>query len=301
MAGHRALFYSQAALGDLKDVRWHMSKVEALYDRDRDRGLAYRLGGADPKVATFCQGAWFIWALGYANEALRHNMVALTLAREINHPFSEAAALSYMAGTHLLRGEASAMQDCVDAMRQVTADQTFAIYEGWTHILRGQSLINEGATGEAVAQTQLGVAEFRAASKNHVPFWMALLAKAHIQNGQFEEGMRTIDLALEEMTATSQFFWESELCRTQGVILQQREDKDASEQAEACFRRALRVAHAQSAKSWEMRAALSIARLWCARGKRTQARDLLAPIYGWFTEGFETQDLREAKALLDSL
>ena len=99
VAGHRALFYSQAALGDLKDVRWHhMSKVEALYDRDRDRGLAYRLGRADPKVATFCQGAWFIWALGYANEALRHNMVALTLAREINHPFSEAAALSYMAG-----------------------------------------------------------------------------------------------------------------------------------------------------------------------------------------------------------
>jgi class 3 adenylate cyclase len=301
VAAHRSLFYSQAALGNLKHVRWHMREVEALYDRDRHRGLAYRLGGADPKVATLCQGAWIIWALGYADEALRDNMAALTLAREIKHPFSEAAALTFMAATHLFRGEARAMRDCTDEMLQATRDQNFAVFQGWAHILRGQSLAHQGANGDAVVQTEMGLACLQTVTRNHLPFWMALLAEAHAGNGQPDEGALAICQAIDEMTHTSQHFWESEVYRVQGEILLQRDGQAKPDESEACFHRAIRVAHAQSAKSWELRAATSLARLWRDQGKRNEACELLAAAYGWFTEGFDTRDLKEAKALLDTL
>jgi predicted ATPase len=164
-------------------------------------------------------------------------------------------------------------------------------------------VLAEQGQGEAgIAELRSAMATIRAiGTAAELPWYLALLAGAHTTVGQTAEGLDAIAEALALVASTNERFYEAEIYRLKGELLLKHSGSNTAAEAESCFRRALDISRVQSAKSWELRAATSLARLWAERGRRAQARDLLAPVYGWFTEGFETADLKGAKALLDEL
>jgi predicted ATPase len=168
-------------------------------------------------------------------------------------------------------------------------------------ILRGWALVEQGHGKESIAQLREGLVAYRATGADlESSHWLALLAEAYREIGQPEQGLRVIAEALDHVARTGIVYYEAELHRLEAE-LGLRLDTPDEQRAETSFRRALEIARRQQAKSWELRAATSLARLWGERGQRAEARDLLAPVYGWFTEGFDTADLKDAKALLDRL
>jgi predicted ATPase len=169
-----------------------------------------------------------------------------------------------------------------------------SIFLGWAIVERG-----EGQAG--IARLEEGIAAFQATgARLHSSWWLGLRAEAYGKIGQPEEGLTVLAEALRAVEDTGEHFYEAELYRLKGAFLLQL-SSDNQREAEACFQHALTIAQSQGAKAWELRAATSLARLWQHQGKRQQAHDLLAPVYHWFTEGFDTPDLQEAKALLDAL
>jgi adenylate cyclase len=168
-------------------------------------------------------------------------------------------------------------------------------------MLRGWALVEEGQGEEGIAQLHEGYAGYRAnGSQIECSHWLALLAQTYHDTGQPAEGLRAITEALDHVAQTGIVYYEAELHRMDGQ-LRLRLDAADEQRAEMSFRRALEIARQQQAKSWELRAATNLARLWGEQGRRAEARELLAPVYGWFTEGFDTADLKEAKRLLDAL
>src|SRR5207249_306241 len=183
----------------------------------------------------------------------------------------------------------------------LATEQDIAFFPEHGTILRGWALAEQGQGEEGIAQILLGLTAYRAAGAEvERPHWLALLAEAYGKGGQAEEGLSALAEALAEVEKHGARFCEAELYRLKGELLLALSTENHRE-AEACFRQALEIARRQSAKSLELRAALSLSRLWQRQGKREEARQMLAAIYGWFTEGFETTDLREAKALLEEL
>jgi predicted ATPase len=168
-------------------------------------------------------------------------------------------------------------------------------------VLQGWALARQGAGTEGIARLRKGLAAYRATgAEAFSTYYLALLAETHLQGGETEDGLSVVAEALSLVNRNEERWWEAELHRLKGMLVLQEMAPD-ERQAEICFQHALGVARRQHAKSWELRAAMSMARLWRDQGKREEARELLAPIYGWFTEGFDTLDLKEAKALLDEL
>jgi predicted ATPase len=176
------------------------------------------------------------------------------------------------------------------------------IFRGWALAQRyAESAAGQGPGGEGIAQLQQGLAAWRATGAEALrPYYLALLAEALERGGQVEEGLQLLAEALAMAHDTGECRWNAELHRFKGEFLLARPAAQHAE-AEACFRQALDIARRQQAKSWELRAAISLSRLWQQQGKCDEARQLLAPIYGWFTEGFDTADLQGAKALLEAL
>jgi predicted ATPase len=180
-------------------------------------------------------------------------------------------------------------------------EQGFPFWVAYSSTLRGWVLAHQGQAQEGIEQINQGLIAYRATgaelARSHL---LALLAEAHSAIGQPEAGLTVLMEALTLVDTTGQRWYEAELYRLKGaLLLQQASDNQA--EAETCFQRAIAIAQKQSAKSWELRATTSLAKLWQQQGKRQEAHDLLAPVYGWFTEGFDTADLKDAKALLDAL
>ena len=168
-------------------------------------------------------------------------------------------------------------------------------------VLRGWALVIQGEETEGIVQLRQGLAVYRATgAEAFSTYYLALLTEAYTQGGQTEEGLSAVTEALALVHKNDERWWEAELYRLKGVLLLQQTTPE-ERQAEICFQQALDIAKCQYAKSWELWAAMSLSRLWQRQGKRNAARELLAPIYGWFTEGFDTVDLQEAKALLEAL
>jgi predicted ATPase len=238
-----------------------------------------------------------LWHLGYPDQALHSSNRAVAIAKEVSHPFSLAGALSWAAALHQLRREADQTRAVAEADLALTAEQSIPFFAAHTVIIRGWALVEQGQCEEGVTCLREGIDAYRATGANHESsHWFALLADACGKAGQTEEALSAVRDALAEIERTGIRYHEAELHRLDGEF---RHGFD--EAAEACFHRAIAVARAQQAKSFELRAALSLARLWQRQGKCDAARDLLAPVYAWFTEGFDTADLREAAALLDQL
>jgi predicted ATPase len=271
-----------------------------LYRPQRYDPSAYFFGH-HPVVQNLGTLAWVLWVLGYPERAVQHCDEALTIAQGLSHPFSLAFALTAKAMLHHLRREATIVQAQQKRPSLFSTEHGFPFRAAFGSMLLGWAMAERGAGQAGIARIEEGIATFQATgSRLHSSVWLGLLAGAYGKLGQPEEGLTVLAEALSAVDDTGEHFYEAELYRFKGEFLLQL-SLDNQLEAEACFQHAMTIAQNQQAKAWELRTATSLARLWQHQGKRQQAHDLLAPVYHWFTEGFDTLDLQEAKALLDAL
>jgi predicted ATPase len=321
---HGPLGQTLCIQGEPTLAREHLHQV-ALYEPQRHSTLAFRFG-YDPGVYTPAVEGWVFWLLGYPEQALRRSHEALTLAREQSHPFTLALTLVTVAVLHQLRREGEATLKHVKASLVLSTAQGFPYLSAAGTVLQGWGLARAGQVEEGIAQMRQGLAASRATGAELLrPYLLALLAETCRSAGQIEAGLGALEEALVAAEDHAERFYEAELHRLKGELLLAkfagarfgpgpttiRKGHAASVgasgqsplqmEAEACFQRAIDIARRQGAKSLELRAALSLSRLWRQQNKRREARQLLADIYGWFTEGFETADLQEARVLLEEL
>jgi class 3 adenylate cyclase/predicted ATPase len=296
---HLALGATLLWLGELTQAHVHLEQGIRLYDQNPSRSPSF--AGDAPGASGRRLVALALQLLGYPDQALRRSHEALTLAQELSHPFSLAFVLAHAATLHQFRCEAQAAQERTETLLALARVQGFARWEAWGTIIGGWALAKQGQGEEGIAQIHQGLAAWQAAGQElGRPVFLALLAEAYGKVGQAEAGLSVIAGALALMDKIGERYLEAELYRLQGELFLWHVVPDAL-QAEACFQQALTVARHQRAKSLELRAALSLARLWQQQGKRAEARQLLADVYSWFTEGFDTPDLQEAKARLEAL
>ena len=242
-----------------------------------------------------------IWMLGYPDQALQSTKGALNLAQEFTHPLSLVFALQFATFLHQFRREAQAVQERAEALIALSTEQGFPQWLAYANVLRGWALTVRGEGEEGIAQIHKGlVARQALGAQLNRPYFLSLLAEAHGKAGQIEEGLAVLNQALDTVNKTGERNWEAELHRRKGEILLMQQGQKVGE-AEECFRQALDTARRQQAKSLELRATMSLSRLWQQQAKQGEARQMLTDIYGWFTEGFDTADLQEAKALLEEL
>jgi predicted ATPase len=300
LEAHHTLWPTLLFLGDLTRARAHIERGMALYDPQQHRSLAV-LYGHDPGVCCRGVAALTLWLLGYPEQALQQSHEALTLVHELAHPHSLAVALDQSAWLHQFRREWQAVQERADATMTLSTDQGFAQWLAPGTIRRGWALAQRGQREEGIAQMRQGLAALQASNSQRArTYYLALLAEVYGRGNEVEEGLNVLAEARTVVDKTGERYWEAELRRLKGVLLLAVSPANHAE-ATTCFYHALDIARRQQARSLELRAAMSLAHLWQQQGKRAEARELLAPVYGWFTEGFDTADLQEAKALLEML
>jgi predicted ATPase len=300
LPAHEALGIALFYLGEFAAARTHFEQGIALTDPTAQRALVLRDGRA-PGVAYRSFAANTLWCLGYPVQAIQRSQEGLALAQELAHPESLAWAQNWAACLHHRRREASAVQAQAEALLTLATAQGFPLLVGLGIGWRGWALAMRGQGEVGLAQLRQGLTTFLAMGQTLArSLCLVLLAEATGHAGQVEEGLRLLAEALTVLETSGQGDFLAEVYRLQGELLLQRICPE-EEQAEACFRQALAVARRQQAKSWELRIAMSLARLWQHQGKGREAYELLVPVYNWFTEGFDTCDLQEAKALLEEL
>jgi predicted ATPase len=240
---------------------------------------------------------------GYPDQALKRGHELLTLGRELSHPFSLAYALAHCALLHQFLGEVGLVQELAEAAITLSTEHGFPFWLAMGTFLQGWALVEQGRGEEGIAQMRQGLATWQATRIGiYGSYYLALLAEVYARVDQLKEGLRLLTGALTAVDRGGERTFEAELYRLKGeLLLEQGGGEVCLQNAETCFQRALEVARRQSAKSWELRAATSLSRLWERQGRKDRARDQLQEVYGWFTEGFDTPDLKEAKALLDAL
>jgi class 3 adenylate cyclase/predicted ATPase len=300
MVGHRLMGLSLLCTGRLAEGRAHFDRAIMLYNPSEHRSLATRFG-QDIGVSALCHRSFSLWMLGYVDAALADVERALKDARELGQAITLAHALLDTALTHIYCGSyATANAQCNEAA--ILADELGARWWralGMLH--QSYVLTSTDKASDAVHMITTGITEFRSTgSTQYLPLALSFLAIAHVKLGQLEDAWHSIGEALATIQTTKEKWHEAEVNRIAGEVALKSPQLNAAT-AEGYFERALAVARQQQAKSWELRAAMSMARLWHDQGKRDEARNLLGSVYGWFTEGFDTLDLKEAKALLDEL
>ena len=307
LVAHQALGTTLYFLGGVAQARTHLEQGVALYD-SRQHHSQTLLYGQDPGVICLSTLARALWALGYPDQALQRSQEALALARQLGHPFSLAFALYFGAVVGQYRREWLEVQRLAEALMALSTEQGFAQRLAQGRIMLGWALVEQGQVAEGIEQILQSMAAYRATGSDlGRSSYLVLLAGAYGKEGQVEEGLAALAGAMTAVHRNRICFNEAEIYRLQGELLlrQAIEGSDSPArpppEAEACLHQALDVARRQGAKSLELRAAMSLSRLWQAQGRRNDARHLLAEIYGWFTEGFETADLREARASLQEL
>ena len=300
VAAHYALGFTWFNLGVLPAARLHLEAGSARYTPDQRRAPVFRIG-QDLGVACQANAARTLWLLGYSEQALARLREALALAHGLSHPFSLAFAQCWAAFVSQLRRDASVVREHAEAAVALSTAQGFPQWAAMGTTLRGWALVMQGQGEEGVAQVRQGITAWRAiGAVLNVPYLCTVLAEVSAHLGHTEDGLQALAEAHTLVEQHDERWWEAEVCRLRGVLLLRQPGTPQAE-AEAWLQRALDVARRQEAKSLELRAAMSLSRLWQQQGKCAEARALLAPIYGWFTEGFDTADLQEAKALLEEL
>jgi predicted ATPase len=308
MHAHLGLGGILYCLGAFAAVRAHVDQGLALYD-PQTHNPAVSDAVHDPEAVGHCVAAGALWHLGYPEQARQRLDAALTRAQELAHPFTQAQVFYYATMFALVRREVQVAGEWADALITLATAQGFPFQLAGGMLCRGRVLIEQGRHEEGMRQIRQSLAAQRATrAEAGQPYALAFLARAYGQAGQGHKGQQVLDEALTLVHRTGERCYEAELYRLKGELLLQ-EGKSPKAQsleqrlaeAEQSFRQALAVARRQQAKSLELRAAMSLSRLWQQQGKLAEARELLAPIYGWFTEGFDTADLQDAKALLEEL
>jgi predicted ATPase len=288
-------------LGELVSAQAYLEQAIALYDSQQHRSQVF-LYGYDPGVFGLSYEALVLWFLGYPDQALKRSHEALTLAQELSHPFSLSSALNFAVWLHQHRREGQLTQEGVETLMTFSTEQGFALWLAWGTAMQGWALAEQGQVEEGIAQIYQCLDTSRATgAKLGRSHFLALLAEAHGKVGQAEEGLSALSEALTWVDQSGERFYEAELYRLKGELVLQSGVWSRESEAEKCFQKAIEIAQKQQAKSLELRAATSLARLWQSQRKRDEARELLEPVYSWFTEGFDTTDLIDAKTLLDEL
>lgn len=319
MRGHWAMEIIFLHLGEFTAALEHYEKAISLYHPERHLDDAF-LYAQNPGVAMRCFAAWSLWFLGQPEQALERMQEALNLARELSEPHSLAQAFFFAGVLHQLRREERMAQEQAEAAIAVSREHGLVLYQAMSTATRGWALILQEQQEEGIAQMGDGLAAHRLTGAEVIlPHFLALLVEAFAKTGHVEEGLRILEEALAVVHRNGERYYLAELYRIKGELLLMRARGEgrsqpatggkysveaealAVSQAEACFHQSIETAQKQKAKSWELRAAMSLARLYQNQGKEKEARSLLAQIYDRFTEGFDTLDLREAKALLDEL
>ena len=300
MTAHRLMGVSAAYTGAVSEGRAHYNEALALYDPHEHRSLAGRFS-TDTRATVLSFRSQALWLLGYPDQAVTDASNALEQAREIGHAATLMVTLTATSICYLHIGDYAAASALSEELVGLAHEKDAPIWKGFGMLRQGQALAMTGQTFHAVERIVDGLSEFRSTKATlMMPWCVSYLAEAHAELRQFDEAWRRIDEATSVMEASNERWAEPEINRVAGELARKSAHIDR-QLAETYFERALEVARQQQAKSWELRASMSLARLWRDQGKPQQARELLAPVYGWFTEGFDTLDLKEAKALLDEL
>ncbi len=300
VVAHYALGWTWFCLGALPVARQHLGEGIARYTPDQRHAPAFRMG-QDPGVACGAFAAMTLWLLGYPEQAVAHLREALALAHALSHPFSLAFARCLAATVYQLRRDVVTVHEHAEAAVALSTEQGFTQWVAMGTSLRGWALALQDRGEEGMTQVRQGIAVWRATGAALlVPYFCTWLADVYDHLGYMEDGLQALAEAHTLIEQHGECWWEAEICRLRGVLLL-RQTGTSQAEAEAWLQRALDVARRQEAKSLELRAVMSLSRLWQQQGKRNEAHALLAPIYGWFTEGFDTADLQEAKALLEAL
>jgi predicted ATPase len=300
MVGHRLMGTSLLCTGDIAAGRMHVDRAIALYDPLEHRPLATRFG-QDIRVVLLSWLSLALWVLGYPDAAFAVSARALSDAREIGQAASLMYALTAAALTHVHGGNYATAKMQSDEVVALASEKGAVYWKSFALMNQGWlSVVNDKAQ-EAVHTMTSAIASYRSTGATLLtPLYLSHLARAYAKVGEFEDASRCVGEALTGIETSKERWLEAEAQRIAGEVSLMWPGRNAVK-AEAYFESALTIARAQQAKSWELRAAISMARLWHDQGKRHEAYDLLAPVYGWFTEGFDTLDLKEAKALLCEL
>jgi predicted ATPase len=298
LQAHHSVWSTWSVGGDPAKTREHADAGRLLYDPTKHASHRLVYGGHDPGVCARIHGAYAEWLLGYPEKALASVAEALALAERIAHPYTRGLALTHSSVLYLNRREPVRALRQVEAAEALAAEQRLSLhYE--TGILRGSALLGQGAVDEAIARIREGVTRWtRLGRTSLLPYGLAFLAEGLARHGDRAAALAALREGLETARATGEHMWDAELHRLTGSVLLADNKLD---EGQASLRQAIRIAQAQQAKSLELRAARDLAWLWGEQGRRAEARDLLTPVYGWFTEGFDTADLKDAKALLEEL
>ena len=297
--GHYSAGRNLMFTGKFAAARWHLEKALAFYETRPHSSLVFEVA-FPPHVSSQGVLGFVLFCLGYPDQASAQSSAAIAGSRRLAHLPSLVAGLQFDAMRLSLVGDDAAVSGLADELFAVATEQGFPSWGAHGKVFRGWVKVKEGEVAEGRSLLRAGSTAHRASGMGvaWTPHPFALLAEACEIAGEIEEGLAWLGSALQ-VSETSGLFWlAAELNRRKGRLLLRQGNNDA---AEELYRKALCIAREQEAKMWELRAAVSLARLWCEEGRCAQARDLLAPVYGWFTEGFDTPDLKEAKALLAEL
>ena len=289
-----ALFF----LGELVPARAHLEQSIALYNSQQQRRFLSGIG-MEAGVSARSIASWVLWESGYPDQALQKISEALTLAREVAHPTSLIYASGFASWVHSWRGEAQAALKLADEVIALSRERGFPSWSAAVTIGRGFALVRLGKEEAGIAGLLEGIAGWQAAGAScYMTQFLAELLEARLRGGQREEGAKVLAEALALVENRGERFHEAQLYSLKGELTR---IQGSDAEAEQSFRTAIRIAQSQGAKSFELGATTSLARLLAKQGRRDEARAMLADIYGWFTEGFDTADLKDAKALLDEL
>ncbi|MBV8053726.1 MAG: hypothetical protein JO071_00625, partial [Deltaproteobacteria bacterium] len=285
--------------GHLLRAKQHLDFVISTYDPDRTGPLLQF--GFDPKVNSLGFAGTTLWSLGYADQGLVAAEKGLALASKIGHANTLAGIQSLASMVHQYRRSASSVYQLAEAQRAVSSDHGLSFWLALANIPLGWALAEQGSTDEGIRLIFEGIARYRATGSGvGLPYHFCLLAEACSRARRLDEALEAVKEGLRISEETGGHEHDPELYRLKGELILARGPSDLAE-AQECFEQAIAVGRTQTAKSWELRATTSLARLLAKQDRREEARAMLAEIYNWFTEGFDTADLKGAKALLDEL
>jgi predicted ATPase len=333
LIAHCMLSLPAQSRGEFITAREHFDKGLSLYDPQQHRFMAL-LYGDDPGITCLSLRAFALWFLGYPDQALQSAQEGLALARALDLPYNLAFALDIATWIHFYRGDPQAAQTCLAPLSPLVSEQGFQFFSAESAILQGWVMSEQGREAEGLARMRPGVVAYHATgAEMSRPTQLGLLAKTYGKVGQIQEGLATVAEAFAVMNKTGEYCLEAELYRLKGqlTLAQSKVQRLGSSvkkrpkakvqgskskvgvpqstihnsqleaEAEACFLKAIEIARRQQAKSLELRATVSLARLWQQQGNQKEAHRMLSSVYDWFTEGFDTADLQEAKTLLREL
>jgi class 3 adenylate cyclase/predicted ATPase len=303
LESHHALGVSLLLLGEFREGLQHLEQGSAIYDPRQHAAVAYA-SGQDSGVACLSYQGWALWFLGYPDQARTRIREALTLAHQLSHPVSTAAAANIASWVYQLLRDQQAAKERAEEAVSLSTERGFELWRAMGMIGQGWALTEQGVVDDGIVRLRTGLNALRSTGREVLmSYFLGLLAQAYATAGQIEEALNTLAEPQVALDDGAERWWQAELYRLRGELILRRTESgpDDEQEAEECFRQALSTAREQRAKSLELRAATSLSRLWQKQGRKSEARRTLAGAYDWFTEGFGTPDLQDARTLLEQL